>query len=77
MNPSDAKAGGSQCQGAKGEVAAIYVAESALLVYKANLHLLNEVQISGVDKRIYVSVLNGHRLRHLKIFDKKEKFLNS
>jgi uncharacterized protein YbjT (DUF2867 family) len=43
--------------------------------YQANLNLLNEAQNSGVDKFVYVSVLNGQRLRHLKICDAKEKFV--
>ena len=43
--------------------------------YQANLNLLNEAQESGVRKFIYVSVLNGANLRHLKICDAKEKFV--
>jgi len=43
--------------------------------YQANLNLLREAQKSGVHKFIYVSVLNGERLRHLKLCDAKERFV--
>lgn len=43
--------------------------------YQANLNLLNEALESGVRKFIYVSVLNGKNLRHLKICDAKERFV--
>ena len=43
--------------------------------YQANLNLLNEARKSGVRKFIYVSVLNGENLRHLKICDAKEMFV--
>jgi uncharacterized protein YbjT (DUF2867 family) len=43
--------------------------------YQANLNLLREAQKSGVRKFIYVSVLNGKKLRHLKIGDAKERFV--
>jgi len=43
--------------------------------YQANLNLLNEARESGVRKFIYVSVLNGKKLRHLKICDAKERFV--
>ena len=43
--------------------------------YQANLNLLNEARESGVRKFIYVSVLNGENLRHLKICDAKERFV--
>ena len=43
--------------------------------YQANLNLLNESRESGVRKFIYVSVLNGEKLRHLKICDAKEMFV--
>ena len=43
--------------------------------YQANLNLLNEALEQGVRKFIYVSVLNGEKLRHLKICDAKEKFV--
>jgi uncharacterized protein YbjT (DUF2867 family) len=44
--------------------------------YQANLNLLNEARKSGVKKFIYVSVLNGERLRHLKICEAKEAFVD-
>jgi len=43
--------------------------------YQANLNLLQEAQASGVRKFVYVSVLNGDKLRHLKICDAKERFV--
>ena len=43
--------------------------------YQANLNLLNEAREAGVRKFIYVSVLNGEKLRHLKICDAKERFV--
>jgi nucleoside-diphosphate-sugar epimerase len=43
--------------------------------YQANLNLLEEARASGVKKFIYVSVLNGEKLRHLKICDAKERFV--
>lgn len=44
--------------------------------YQANLNLLNEALKNGVRKFIYVSVLNGEKLRHLKICDAKERFVD-
>lgn len=43
--------------------------------YQANMNLLKEAQKSGVKKFIYVSVLNGEKLRNLKICDAKELFV--
>jgi len=43
--------------------------------YQANLNLLREAQKEGVRKFIYVSVLNGEKLRHLKICEAKELFV--
>jgi uncharacterized protein YbjT (DUF2867 family) len=43
--------------------------------YQANLNLLHQAQQSGVKKFIYVSALNGENLKHLKIFEAKEKFV--
>lgn len=43
--------------------------------YQANLNLLQEAKQSGVKKFIYISVLNGENLRHLKICDAKELFV--
>lgn len=42
--------------------------------YQANLNLLQEAKKSGVKKFIYISVLNGEKLRHLKICAAKELF---
>jgi uncharacterized protein YbjT (DUF2867 family) len=44
--------------------------------YQANLNLLQEAKKSGVKKIIYVSVLNGEKLRHLKICEAKERFVD-
>ncbi len=43
--------------------------------YQANMNLLKEAKKSGVKKFIYVSVLNGEKLRSLKICDAKEMFV--
>lgn len=43
--------------------------------YQANMNLLNEAKKSGVKKFIYISVLNGEKLRNLKICDAKEMFV--
>jgi len=43
--------------------------------YQANINLLKEAKKSGVKKFIYVSVLNGEKLRNLKICDAKEMFV--
>lgn len=45
--------------------------------YQANLNLLNEAREAGVRKFIYVSVLNGENLRHLKICEAKERFVEA
>jgi uncharacterized protein YbjT (DUF2867 family) len=44
--------------------------------YQANLNLLEEAQKSAVKKFIYVSVLNGDKLKHTKICEAKEKFVD-
>lgn len=44
--------------------------------YKANLNLLKEAQKAGVRKFIYVSVLNGEKMRNLKICEAKERFVD-
>jgi len=44
--------------------------------YQANVNLLNEARRSGVRKFIYVSVLNGDKLRHLKLGAAKERFVD-
>ena len=41
--------------------------------YQANVNLIDEAKASGVKKFIYISVLNGEKLRHLKICEAKEK----
>ncbi len=41
--------------------------------YQANANLIDEARRSGVRKLIYISVLNGEKLRHLKICEAKEK----
>jgi len=43
--------------------------------YQANINLLEEAKKCGVKKFIYVSVLNGEKLRHLKICNAKEMFV--
>lgn len=43
--------------------------------YQANLNLLNEAKKSGVKKFIYISVLNGDKLKALKICEAKERFV--
>ncbi len=43
--------------------------------YQANINLLKEAKKNGVKKFIYVSVLNGEKLRNLKICDAKELFV--
>ena len=43
--------------------------------FGANLNLLNEAKKSGVKKFIYISVLNGEKLKNLKICEAKEKFV--
>ncbi len=44
--------------------------------YQANINLLDEAIKAGVKKFIYVSVLNGDKLRHLKICEAKERFVD-
>jgi len=43
--------------------------------YQTNMNLLKQAKISGVKKFIYVSVLNGEKLRNLKICNAKELFV--
>lgn len=45
--------------------------------YQANLNLLEEAERSGIRKFIYVSVLKGDELKHLKICEAKEKFVDA
>lgn len=44
--------------------------------YQANVNLIKEAKASGVKKFIYVSVLNGDKLRKLKICEAKEKLVD-
>lgn len=44
--------------------------------YQANLNLLREAQEAGVKKFIYISAINGDKMRHLKIFEAKEAFVD-
>ena len=43
--------------------------------FRANMNLLEEAKKCNVSKFIYVSVLNGENLKHLKICQAKEKFV--
>lgn len=45
--------------------------------YRANLNLLEEAERTGVRKFIYVSVIDGDKLRHLKITKAKERFVDA
>lgn len=45
--------------------------------YQANENLLSEAKKSNVKKIIYISVLNGDKLRKLKIGEAKEKFVDA
>jgi uncharacterized protein YbjT (DUF2867 family) len=45
--------------------------------YQGNLNLLNEAKRCGVKKFIYISALNGDKLKHTKIFQAKEKFVEA
>ena len=41
--------------------------------FQSNVNLIEEAKKEGVKKFIYISVLNGEKLRHLKICEAKEK----
>jgi uncharacterized protein YbjT (DUF2867 family) len=45
--------------------------------YQGNLNLLNEAKKSNVKSFQYISALGGEDLRHLKIFEAKEKFVDA
>lgn len=45
--------------------------------YQANMNLLKEAERAGVRKFIYVSVIDGDKLRHLKITKAKERFVDA
>ncbi len=44
--------------------------------YQANVNLIEEAKRSGVKKFVYVSVLNGDKLRNLKMCEAKEKLVD-
>lgn len=44
--------------------------------YQANANLLKEAKVAGVQKFIYVSALNAQKLRHLKMIEAKERFVD-
>ncbi|MCI1786243.1 MAG: SDR family oxidoreductase [Bacteroidales bacterium] len=44
--------------------------------YQGNINLLNEAEKSGVKAFEYISAINGQKLRYLKIFEAKEKFVD-
>ena len=44
--------------------------------YQGNVNLLYEAKKSGVEKFEYISAINGDKLRHLKIFEAKERFVD-
>ncbi|MEM9529127.1 MAG: SDR family oxidoreductase [Bacteroidota bacterium] len=44
--------------------------------YQGNKNLLEAAKKAGVTKFIYVSAINGEQLRHLKIMEAKEKFVD-
>ena len=45
--------------------------------FQANMNLLEEAKKANVKKFIYVSVVNGEKMRHLKIMEAKEKFVDA
>ena len=45
--------------------------------YQANINLLEEALKAGVNKFIYVSVLNGQQMRNLKMVEAKERFADA
>lgn len=44
--------------------------------YQGNANLLREAQKSAVKSFLYVSAINGDKMRHLKIFEAKERFVD-
>ena len=44
--------------------------------YQGNINLLNEAKNSAVKRFQYISAINGDKLRHLKIFEAKEGFVD-
>jgi uncharacterized protein YbjT (DUF2867 family) len=45
--------------------------------FQGNLNLLQESIKSGIELFTYVSAINGENLRHLKIFEAKERFVDT
>lgn len=45
--------------------------------FQANLNLLEEAKKAGVKKFIYISAINGDKMRELKIFQAKEAFVDA
>jgi uncharacterized protein YbjT (DUF2867 family) len=45
--------------------------------FQANMNLLQEAERAGVRKFIYVSVIDGDKLRHLKVTEAKERFVDA
>lgn len=45
--------------------------------YQANYNLLQEAKKAGVKRFVYISAINGDKYRNLKIFEAKEKFVDS
>lgn len=44
--------------------------------YQGNANLLKEAEKSHISKFEYISAINGDKLRHLKIFEAKERFVD-
>ena len=44
--------------------------------YQGNSNLLAEAKLAEVESFLYVSAIDGDKLRHLKIFEAKEKFVD-
>lgn len=45
--------------------------------FQANMNLLLEAKQAGIKKFIYISAINGDKMRHLKIMEAKEKFVDT
>ncbi len=45
--------------------------------FQANMNLLAEAKRAGMKKFIYISVLNAHKMKRLKIIQAKERFVDS
>lgn len=45
--------------------------------YQANINLLREAEKAKVKKFIYISAINGDKMRNLKIFEAKEAFVDA